>query len=557
MKTAAYATSPSASGLSWTEANQRYLVAEFARLHDRLTSKHDARAEAAVLDARGQLASPPAIDRLSSIFDLSPFERDILLLCAGVEMDSALAAVCGEATGSARWPAVTFALAMATLPDPHWSALTPARPLRRFRLVEMEANHGVTSAPLHIDDGILHYLAGVNLPDPRLEPFVQLCPSPTWIADEHKPIAAEIVRVLDINADSSHLLYFCGDDAQGQEDIATMAAEQTGRQLFRLRVEDVPAPGAELDQFLLLWTREALLLPALLLLQCGSAGISAGARYAVERLPGWLILASRDNVRLNRTALRYEVTKPQPPGQKRLWQIALGATAAPLNGMLDNLAEQFRFSAKMIHSIGGLAAAEEAADADRLWSACRSVARPRLEDLAQRIVPAAGWDDLVLPAAQMQMLRQLAAQVRHRMTVYETWGFSALGRRGLGVSALFAGESGTGKTLAAEVLAGALAARSLPHRSLCRGQQIHRRDGEEPPPGVRCRGGRRRAAALRRGRRALRQARRGERQPRPLREHRSRLSAAAHGVLPGAGDPDHQSQGLARHALSSAACASP
>jgi SpoVK/Ycf46/Vps4 family AAA+-type ATPase len=76
-----------------------------------------------------------------------------------------------------------------------------------------------------------------------------------------------------------------------------------------------------------------------------------------------------------------------------------------------------------------------------------------MEDLAERIVPVASWDDLVLPDMQKQTLRQLAGQVRYRMTVYETWGFSARGRRGLGISALFSGVSGTGKTLAAEVLA--------------------------------------------------------------------------------------------------------
>jgi SpoVK/Ycf46/Vps4 family AAA+-type ATPase len=62
----------------------------------------------------------------------------------------------------------------------------------------------------------------------------------------------------------------------------------------------------------------------------------------------------------------------------------------------------------------------------------------------------------VLPEMQKQTLRQLAAQSRQRMTVYETWGFAAKGRRGLGLSALFSGPSGTGKTLAAEVVAGEL-----------------------------------------------------------------------------------------------------
>ena len=91
--------------------------------------------------------------------------------------------------------------------------------------------------------------------------------------------------------------------------------------------------------------------------------------------------------------------------------------------------------------------------ADLLWEICRRQARPRLDELAQRIEPAATWEDLVLPEAQRQTLREITIHVRHRTTVYETWGFSEKGTRGLGISALFAGASGTGKTMAAEVLA--------------------------------------------------------------------------------------------------------
>ena len=61
-------------------------------------------------------------------------------------------------------------------------------------------------------------------------------------------------------------------------------------------------------------------------------------------------------------------------------------------------------------------------------------------------------DDLVLPDVQKETLRDIAAQVRHSATVYERWGFGGRGARGLGISVLFAGASGTGKTMAAEVL---------------------------------------------------------------------------------------------------------
>ena len=88
-----------------------------------------------------------------------------------------------------------------------------------------------------------------------------------------------------------------------------------------------------------------------------------------------------------------------------------------------------------------------------LWDTCRMQARTGLGDLAQRIESAAGWDDLVLPAPQCQVLQDLAAQVRNRARVHDAWGFAGRGSRGLGITALFSGDSGTGKTLAAEVIA--------------------------------------------------------------------------------------------------------
>ena len=155
--------------------------------------------------------------------------------------------------------------------------------------------------------------------------------------------------------------------------------------------------------------------------------------------------------------LRYDVDKPEPLEQKALWRHALGAAAEGHDELLDSLAEQFQLSAETITSLGGSAATGDGTvDAAKLWSVCRSLSRPRLEDLAQRIEPVATWSDLILPDAQMRILRQLAAQARHRMTVHETWGFAERGRRGLGINALFAGASGTGKTLAAEVIANAL-----------------------------------------------------------------------------------------------------
>jgi ATPase family associated with various cellular activities (AAA) len=457
---------------SWAEANQSCLVAEFARLRTRLGFEEEHRTEEPVQGDVESLQPPPAIDTLTEIFQLSRFERELLLLCAGVEMDSALAARCAEMVGRDVHGGVTFALALATLADPHWSALAPSAPLRRYRLVEMESGRGLTAAALRIDERILHYLAGVNRLDTRLEIFLESRPHYAWIAEEHRTLAEATIH--DLNSDlnngqledrirNSAVLHLWGDDPQGQEDVAALLAQRSGCQLFILRLEAAPAAGSEMDQFIQLWMREALLLPAALLMQCGSSTVTNTANQFMERLPGPVIVASRDPIRLHRAMESYEVNKPPSAAQRRIWKQALGPAAANLNGTLDSIAGQFRFSAETIFRLAGASLREPAAvaaDADTLWHACRTASRPRLQELAERIAvandQAASWEDLILPELQRKTLHQMTLQLRHRMKVYESWGFAARGRRGLGLSALFAGPSGTGKTLAAEVLAGEL-----------------------------------------------------------------------------------------------------
>jgi hypothetical protein len=444
--------------ISWSEANQAYLVMEFARLRRRFAAEDETGAEEFDEESlRASLDPPAAIERLATVFGLSPFERDVVLLAAGVEMDSKLARHVSEALGRDPRGAITFALTLAALADAHWSALAPTAPLRRYRLVEMEGEHGLTTAALRVDERILHYLAGVNALDPRLEPLLQFKGHPHSIAERHRVLAVETIAGFDPGSPQPPVLHLCGDDARGQEDIASLWAVNAGRSLYVLRAESIPAASPEMDQLVALWTREVALLPAVLLVQCGSTVPSTAARQILERLPAPLVLASREPVQLERPLLRYDVSKPEPVEQKVLWQHALGAAAEGQDDLLDDLAEQFRLSAETIVSLGGSAhASGGTVDAAGLWNVCRSLSRPRLEDLAQRIDPVATWADLILPDAQTQILKQLAAQAQHRMTVYETWGFAERGRRGLGISALFAGPSGTGKTLASEVIASAL-----------------------------------------------------------------------------------------------------
>jgi hypothetical protein len=118
---------------------------------------------------------PFALDALMRTFGLSDFERDILVLCAGVELDASFASLIAS---EARGGVPTFGLALAALSDAHWSAISPGAPLRAWRLVEVVGMGPAASAPIRIDERVLHYLTGVNHLDSRLRGIVQPLPAP-------------------------------------------------------------------------------------------------------------------------------------------------------------------------------------------------------------------------------------------------------------------------------------------------------------------------------------------------------------------------------------------
>ena len=445
----------------WLDANQQLLVAEFARLKQRLGPEGDANLIESVLTvARAAMPAPAAIDHLAGCFGLSAFERDVLLLCAGVEMDAQFAAQCALITGEPRMQGPTFGLALAALDAPHWTALAPVRPLRRWRLVEVDETAGVAQGRLRIDERILHYLAGVNYLDVRLRSLMRAATPPTAMANAHRAVCDAVRGAIEQSAaDDLPLVALTGDDASGQTDVAAKVAAALGLSLQIVRAQDLPAGHAELEAFATLWEREAALLGVALLVSCGGEALPRSATRLIEDLRCLVFVSAGAPEVFERRTLSFTVNKPGAIEQKHLWQLALGSSAARLNGALDGIASQFSFSARPIQ-IQGAQLAHTLAGSDRpdalMWSACRTMGRSKLDELAQRIESVVGWDDLILPEAQMGTLRQIAAHVKNRLKVHLEWGFADKGARGLGISALFAGESGTGKTLAAEVLAGEL-----------------------------------------------------------------------------------------------------
>ena len=461
-------------GAAWPAANQRHLMDAIGRIADRL------RAHAGETPQRhDDPLTPPgndfALERLVEAFGLSPFEMDILLLCAGVELDASFAALCARAQRDAARPFPTFGLALAALPGAHWDALTPGAALRYWRLIEVGGGGSLVAAPLRIDERVLHFLAGVQQLDAQLAGYATLAPPAGELLPSQEALAAAIAELWTQAAHREAELpavQLVGGDALTKHAIMATACAHIGGKPYTMPAEVLPAAPQELDALVRLWQREVVLGGAALLLDCDALDAQDTARWATvarfaERVSGALFLSTPERRALaRRVTVSFDVARPAAHEQLDLWRQTLGEAAPLLNGELDRVVAQFDLSAPAIRAVCA-SVAPVAAEARRtpqairglgttLWRACRSQARPRLDDLAQRIRPVATWDDLVLPAAPRATLHEIAVQVRQRATVYGRWGFAERSNRGLGISVLFAGASGTGKTMAAEVLANEL-----------------------------------------------------------------------------------------------------
>jgi hypothetical protein len=412
---------------------------------------------------------PPALLQLAGLLGLSEFERDVMLLCVAAEISRPIAELCGHAQGDAARAYPTFALALSLFDEPRWDSMSPERPLRYWRLLEIHqpAAQSLSTSPLRADERIVNYVQGLNYLDDRVAALV----SPLNIALEDLPSSQKanvdaIVRMWQQAVQQqAHLpvIQLVGPDLLSKQLVVGQIAARFKLQLYRIAVEALPAQANDLELFARLWQRESVLFSVALYLDAQEVDGSMPNEGQVlnrflDRSDGFFFLGAREVwSRLNRSSRVQDIDRPTVPEQEATWTKALQGAAY---GSPDLLSSQFNLNVNTIRSIAQVERANSAGNtaplADRLWDACRRQQRPRLDTLAQRLIPKATWDDLVLPAEAMSTLQQMADQVVVRYKVYETWGFVQKMNRGLGISALFSGESGTGKTMAAEVIANAL-----------------------------------------------------------------------------------------------------
>lgn len=445
----------------WLDQNQQFLglrlseIAVVFQVSDDRNPVIDHSQSNAIAES---MSRPPALMIVSDVFGLSPFEEFILMLCAGYELDGKFAHALDSFTCSSH-SKPCFGLALALFKDSHWSSITPVAPLRHWRLVEVEGGASLVNSRLRIDERILHYLTGISYLDSRLQGLLKTV---TCLAVQTPSLTAGIQRVIDgwcklTPTAELPVFQLCGSRSSDMQSIAASACQAMDLVLYQLDVEDIPNDSTERNALARLWQREAMVDRAAILINAVTEQQEKLTNF-IKSINTPTIIITKQPVDISyKLSIRMDVATMGASEQKDLWGSKLGEKAKYINGGLERVVSQFNLSAQKIANLSQQleisTKTTEVELSEDLWRACRLQSRKKLDSLAQRINSTMGWDDLILPETQKQILRDIVSHSRQRFQVYETWGFSNKSTFGQGISALFYGPSGTGKTMAASVVA--------------------------------------------------------------------------------------------------------
>jgi AAA+ superfamily predicted ATPase len=414
------------------------------------------------------------IGRLRDAFGLDGDEIDLVLLALAPEISAGYARVFAYLNDNLNQSYLTVDLASRVLRRDRkarlslLSRLMGSSPLMRYRLLLLHPQDGVethTARRLHPSQRFLHWLLeeqelpasmGFQPLETEREPFI---PSLTRLRVEelapgfHKPITLVVV----------------GSTIGAREGVAMAIARRMDRPLVRIDLERCK-DYLEQPFDLLRELRLNRAVPYLVNVVASQEDptvrnqtMALGA--AVAQLPYPVLVGGSDRRAVgallggDRPSVTVQVRRSSLPERHEAWMDAFASRGWSLV-QADEMAERF-------YSVGGTtiprildrAQAEsggEEPDVDALWSAAREESRPEFRGLALHIVPSYNLDDLILPPKVKGQLQHLVDYLAQQEKVFHHWGMSKIRSRGYGIKALFSGGPGTGKTMAAEVIAGAL-----------------------------------------------------------------------------------------------------
>jgi hypothetical protein len=420
------------------------------------------------------------LGRIIASFGLNELDISILLLCLAPELDQRYERLYAFLQDDVTQRRPTVNLLMNIIGGDAagrfsvWERLHASNPLRQYHLVECSpepARPNATFITHHVkmDRRIVGYLLGDRALDERIADAANLFlpkAATDGMGQYHHLTVSDPIQ-------NGPLILLYGRDELSKLSFARALCGQHGLSLLRVdlaRFAHSPTPDE------ILWrlaTREMLLNNSLIAVmgwqgeQNEHQEIQHKIWRDLQKLRRASFLSSQElweptDTDRARAMIRLSFDLPDFFARRSLWREGLqnaGVDSAPLE--VDEIADKFRFSSEQIRRAIHTAVDWATTDQRRvttadLYRGAQAHASLKLDQLAKRITPRYTWGDLILPPDQIAQIEELIARAKHAATVHHDWGFGERGVPIRRVSALFAGESGTGKTLAAEVIAGEL-----------------------------------------------------------------------------------------------------
>ncbi len=439
---------------------------------------------------------------LREAFNLSTFDIGLIIIAVAPEVDLRYERIFAYLQDdiTRKRPSVDLALNLlcssAEAKLMRHSHFVADAPLLRHKLLQLIPDPNQIQPPLlshylKLDDQIIRLLLDRGGLDARLMLFCELVQP---VADlEEVPLNTEMQRglrtlVIQTQENQQPLqLYFRGANGIGRRRTAEALAKELGAQLLSVNLKRALVKEAEWEHILKLIFREAWFQNAILYLD-GLDVLRRDERaiqyqYLLEQLiedAGITILSGEQPWVAPPMFFGKELTDltvvsfPMPDfAQRRLcWLAGLAAAGVDLDDNdLNDLTSRFQLTPGQIaeavitarnyarwrvtaqSSDAGLFPESEQPTLQELFTAARSQSNQKLSQVTQKIQPRYSWEDIVLPPELLAQLQEIINSVKHRHIVYDQWGFGSKLSSGKGLNALFAGSSGTGKTMAAEVMA--------------------------------------------------------------------------------------------------------
>jgi len=429
----------------------------------------------------------PAVE-LARGFGLTNHELDVVTLCLAVEIDRRYERIYGYLHDdmTRRRPSVGLAIDVCasgsqsriTLPGLFaWHA-----PLVRHKIVhvtdESASLQPLASRPLRLDERVVSFLLGHDAMDAQLRDAATVslpAPGPAYLTEAQEAALRQIIASCSERESAGRrapMFYLSSPTLGASASVASELCRRLSARLLTVDAQQLARSGGGFENGLLLAMRESVLLQAVLLISQIDRALAedAEAQRASELnrcLDGYggLVLLSGEKPWTwpvptgGRIPVPVMLRRPEYAEQVELWRSAVGPDSRLDDEQLHRLASVYPLPPARLAEVVGFARELSDVRGDRTLRAndlerfCRAHARTDFGRLARKVEPKAGWDDLVVPARQLQQLREICAQAKRRSIVYGKWGFDRKLSLGRGLNVMFAGSSGTGKTMAAEVIA--------------------------------------------------------------------------------------------------------